>query len=101
MKRLFCGGFAEAGGGGTLDGTVPDVRKGTGGRVCIGIFFLWLVNDGVFSLEDKKGFRCSRSCHCNLPVALLELEPVQVGELQQGWGRGQVPVREAAGTEGA
>lgn len=44
MKRLFCGGLAGAGGGGALGGTVPDVGKGTGGRVCIerlGIFFFF------------------------------------------------------------
>lgn len=48
MKRLFCGGLAGVGGGGALDGTVAEVGKGTGGRVCIGIFFFFFEDDKWF-----------------------------------------------------
>lgn len=34
MKRLFCGAFVGAAGGGALHGAAPDGRKGAGGRVC-------------------------------------------------------------------
>lgn len=34
VKRLFCGGFAGATGGGALGGDAAEGGKGTGGRVC-------------------------------------------------------------------